>query len=398
MGKPQPQQVQGERALQISLVLTLFLALSTLVTGAASAQSRDKGTTPSRGTPYSHSAERQKANENLLMVLGGYSGGSYSQLAQDIALTVDDGDNLRVMPVAGEGAVRNVRDVLFLTGIDLGITSVQVLNALKASGEYGPDLERRIAYIAPLSVDLFHVLARPEYGSLKDLAGKKVSFFLKGSATATFGPKVLKALGVDATEVHVSPNDGLQLMERGELDAVACICPVPVSAFPMVRPESGFRFLEVPYIPPFEQDFLPGSLTSAHYPNSIAAGTSVQTIATNTVLVAFNWAPGTERYRKIERFVNVFFSRFDKLREAPRHPAWRSVNVAATIPGWQRFPAAQQWLDRQAAATAAKKAPPSAAGVEGRGAQAGAAAPDDTAEQERLFREFIEWSRTRGKR
>lgn len=379
--------------MQPAFVLALLLALGALAVGAAGAQVEEK--VAAKGSVYSHALQRQKANENLLMVLGEYSGGSYSQLAEDIALTVDDGDNLRVMAVAGEGAVRNVRDILFLNGVDMGITSVQVLNALKASGEYGPDLDRRIAYIAPLSVDIFHVLARPEYRSLQDLAGKKVSFFLKGSATASFGPKVFKAFGIDVTEIHVNANDALQLMERGELDAVVCLCPVPAGIFPLVRPESGFRFLEVPYIAAFEPDFLPGSLTSAHYPNTIAAGESIQTIATNTVLVAFNWAPGTDRYRTLEKFVDVFFSRFDKLREAPRHPAWRSVNVAATIPGWQRFPAAQRWLDRQAAAAA--KAHRGGDGQETR-TQAGVAAPRDPAEQDRLFREFMEWARTRGKR
>ena len=70
------------------------------------------------------------------------------QFAQDIAITVNDQDNLRVLPIAGDGAVGNVRDILMLRGVDLGITSVQVLNGLKASGEHGPNLEKRIAYIA----------------------------------------------------------------------------------------------------------------------------------------------------------------------------------------------------------------------------------------------------------
>jgi uncharacterized protein len=123
----------------------------------------------------------------------------------------------------------------------------------------------------------------------------------------------------------------------------------------------------------------------------------VQTIATSTILITFNWALGTERYRKIEKFVHAFFSNFDKLREPPRHPTWRSVNVAATVRGWQRFPAAQQWLDRQAA-EAKSKAPPPSIDLSLARAQAAKAAPFDTAEQERLFKEFLEWSRGRAKR
>jgi len=44
---------------------------------------------------------------------------------------------------------------------------------------------------------------------------------------------------------------------------------------------------------------------------------------------------------------------FDK---PPRHPKWREASISATIPGWQRFKAAQDWLDMHqpsAASTAA---------------------------------------------
>ena len=63
---------------------------------------------------------------------------------------------------------------------------------LKASGEYGPNLERRIAYISPLAVDMLHVLARPEINSLKDLHGKKVNVMPKGSASSVSFPRFLK--------------------------------------------------------------------------------------------------------------------------------------------------------------------------------------------------------------
>ena len=88
-------------------------------------------------------------------------------------------------------------DLVFLKGVDLGITTVQILNDLKASGEDGPNLDRFITYVAPLSVDTLQILARPGIDSIKDLKGKKVSFNSKGSGTARFTPLVFKALGID---------------------------------------------------------------------------------------------------------------------------------------------------------------------------------------------------------
>ncbi len=95
--------------------------------------------------------------------------------------------------------------------------------------------------------------------------------------------------------------------------------------------------------------------------------------------------------------MNALFSKIDKPRRPPHHPAWKDVNIAASIRGWQRFPAAQQWLDRQAAEAAAK-APSPGVDVTQRRAQAAKEASQDAAEQERLFKEFMEWSRTKGRR
>ncbi len=390
--------------MRVSLVLALLLAVGALAVDAG-AQTQNKGAQQPKAPPFSHYVAREKANENLLMVLGGTLGGPYIQMAQDIGLTVSDGDNLRVLPVAGDGAIKNVRDVLLLRGVDLAITTDQVLNTLKASGEYGPGLERRVAYISPLAVDMLHVLVRPEIKSLKDLHGKKINVMPKGSASSALVPKTLKGLGIVVDEVNLTIADALQQMRAGTIYATACYCPVPVPGYTSLSADLGFKFMEVPYAAGLEEaSFLPASLPSDLYPNLTSKGTNVQTVATMTILITFNWAPGTDRYKKIEKFVNAFFTNFDKLRQPPRHPAWRSVNMAAGVRGWQRFPAAQQWLDRQAAlaAQAAKakaKVPPSS-GIDVTQArqQAAKAAPNDTAEQERLFKEFLEWSRNRPKR
>jgi hypothetical protein len=86
------------------------------------------------------------------------------------------------------------------------------------------------------------------------------------------------------------------------------------------------------------------------------------------------------------RFIEYLFNRFDKLRQQPYQPGWREINLAGTIPGWTRFPPAQDLLDKIAAARVAID--PSLARQ-----QAARVAPNNQAEQERLFREFLEWSK-----
>ena len=52
--------------------------------------------------------------------------------------------------------------------------------------------------------------------------------------------------------------------------------------------------------------------------------------------------------RRVQRFVEAFFPKIAEFQKPPRHPKWREVNISATLPGWNRFEAAQDWLDKHA--------------------------------------------------
>jgi hypothetical protein len=71
----------------------------------------------------------------------------------------------------------------------------------------------------------------------------------------------------------------------------------------------------------------------------------VNTISVGTILACYNWPENTDRYRRIARFIDAFFSKIDEFSKPPRHPKWQEVNLEASVPGWKRFPAAQRWLD-----------------------------------------------------
>jgi hypothetical protein len=57
-------------------------------------------------------------------------------------------------------------------------------------------------------------------------------------------------------------------------------------------------------------------------------------------MAVYAWQPGTERHRKVARFVEAFQAKFPAFLRPPRHPTWRDVNLAAQVPGWVRFNAA----------------------------------------------------------
>jgi TRAP-type uncharacterized transport system substrate-binding protein len=258
---------------------------------------------------------------------------------------VDDPNNLRVLPVVGGAAVQNVEDVIFLRSIDLALTTQEAMNHLKATRELGPNLEEKVTYIATLFPNPLQILARSGAKSIKDLSGKKVNFNNKGSATAQFVPQIFKTLGVNVQqELFMAQGDALEKLRSGEIDATICSCPVPVPAFVNVKAEWGLRFVTVPYDKPLQATYLPASMRNEDYPALIEKEGVVDTIAAVTVLISFNWQKGTVRYQRTAKFVDAFFSKFSEFHKPPRHPLWQTVNLAANIPGWTRFGAAEEWL------------------------------------------------------
>ena len=95
--------------------------------------------------------------------------------------------------------------------------------------------------------------------------------------------------------------------------------------------------------------YLPTTLTSEDYPNLVAPGEQVDTVATSVLLAAFNWPANTERYARVAKFVNAFFSKIDEFQKPPRHPKWRESSISIVVPGWTRLKAAQDWLDANSA-------------------------------------------------
>jgi TRAP transporter TAXI family solute receptor len=281
-------------------------------------------------------------NDNVLFLMGGQPGATFSQLAHDISVVVEDGKNLRVLPVVGGAAVQNVEDVLYLRSIDMAVTTQEAMNHLKATGELGPHLDQQLTYIATLFPNPLHILARGGAKSIRDLNGKRVNFNNKGSATAQFVPKIFKTLGVNAEEFYMAQGDALEKLRRGEIDATICSCPAPVPAYASVKPEWGLRFVTVPYEKSIQALYLPTSIRNEDYPTLVDK--EVDTIAAITVLISYNWPKDSVRYKRTEKFVNAFFSKFDEFQKPPRHPLWKEVNLGASIPGWTRFLAAEEWL------------------------------------------------------
>jgi len=290
-------------------------------------------------SPAARTTEKDKMNAWTVGLAGGLLEGAPIRLAAEIARVVDDGPNMHVLPIVTRGATENLNSLLYLRGVDTAIINSDALEEYKIQV---PEIQRRITYLLNLFPSELHIFVRPEIGSLQDLAGKKVNFNTQGTAAAYSGPLIFSRLGINVEKTFIPHQVALEQMRKGEMAAVLFITSKPVDAFVRGRWDPGFKFLPVAYESKFEDYYLPATLEASEYPNLIKPGERVSTIAVPTVLVAFNWPAQSNRYHRVGRFVDYLFSRIDRLQAPGFDPKWKSINLAATVPGLFRFSAAPE--------------------------------------------------------
>ncbi len=359
----------------------------------AAPRAKDIAKPDSVTTPQTRETIRARMNENVVTIMAGSASGTDLAIVQDIADVLDDGNALRVLPMVGKGPEQNIKDVLFLRGVDMGITQANILKHYAKTGELGANFIDQVAYIAKLFNEEMHILVRSDVNDIHELQGKAVNFGADGSGTEITGRLVFEALGIEAREMHLSDADAIQKLKSGEIAASIVVTGKPAPALANIKDTRGLKLLAVPYAKELEDSYYPATLTHDDYPELVPQGGRVDTVSVCAVLVSFNWPRDSVRYDKIAKFVNRFFSNFDAFLNAPRHPKWREVNFAATLEGWNRSPLAQSWIDRAKSSTnTAERNHFDAFLAQANGPRE---TPISDAERADLFRAFIEWNKGR---
>ena len=334
-------------------------------------------------------------NSNTLTIVSSSPNGTYMPIAHDLSTVLDHGDDLRILVVLGKGGVQNVRDVRLLRGVDLGIATTNTLSYFRRTNEIG-NIDDRIVYICKLYNEEIHFVARPEISALEDLRGKRVNFNYVASGTQLAARDIFSRRGINVQEVNLGTEDALDRMRNGEIVATILSAGKPAPGITSISSTDGFHFLPVAFGRDLQDDYLPVMLTSQDYPNLIRAGEDIETVAAGALLIAYNWPKNSDRYRRIEKFVDAFFANIDELKKPPRHPKWRETNLAATVPGWTRFEAAEQWLINNNQATYLSDQRKFEQFMLERANRADR--NQTNSDHEALFEEFLKWSRTRERR
>lgn len=286
---------------------------------------------------------RTRKNAWTVGIAGGLLSGTYMRFVDEMASALNDGDNLRILPVISYGAASNLDDLLYLRGIDAAVTQSDVFEYFRTQRKT-PNLDSRIQYIMRLPIAELHILARNDVQSLEDLRGKKVNFGPAGTGASLTGTIVFQRLGINVDQVLIDQPTALQKLQSGQVDAIARVIPKPIDFFSKIAQNSGLHLVNIPFTKVFEDFYTLGEFTKQDYPNLLQGQDHIDTIAVPAVLAVFNWRKNSDRYSKVERFIQYLFNRWDTFQHPPYHPKWRDVNLAATVPGWTRFSVAADQL------------------------------------------------------
>ena len=342
-------------------------------------------------------------NEQVNDTIGIVSGGpntddTYLRVANDLASVLND--KLRIVPVVGVGGPQNIRDVISLKGVDIGLTQLSVLNSFRKSNQMLGKHDDKIVYIAKLFNEEVHLIADRDITSIEQLEGRRVNIDEVRSGTSQTMRDIFRRLNINIEEVNVTQGQAFAMLKAGDIAATAYLAGKSAKLISDMKFERGIHFIPVPFLPEMTADYLPADITHDDYPELIPAGQSVETLADEVVLIGFNWPKNTDPYRRVQKFVEAFFPKIDEFRKPQFHPKWREVNLAVAIKGWKRFEPAEEWLagsdniglpatpadDTPRLVTSSPLQPGSARGASAKGTAAAAQDPADP-----LFHEFLKW-------
>ena len=177
---------------------------------------------------------KQRKNAWTVGIAGGLIDGTYMRFADELGKVLDDGDNLRVLPMVSYGAASNLDDLLYLRGVDLAVTQSDVFEYFRTERKTS-NLQNRVHFMLRLPIAELHILAKTDIRSVEDLRGKRVNFGPAGSGSSLTGTIVFQRLGVQVEQVLIDQQSALQKLQSGEVAALVRVVGKPVDFFTRSR-------------------------------------------------------------------------------------------------------------------------------------------------------------------
>lgn len=257
--------------------------------------------------------------------------GRVTRAFTELVRTIDNTRDVRPLPVMGYGGVSNINDLLHSRGVEFAIVNNDIFTYLDLIKAH-PDARGKVRYVTRLFSQKVYLLARQGITSVNQLEGKTVvavgpELSMEASARVIFAGLRLK------TDIRRLGAEGLAD------DAISALVVLENdrAALPdaLIR-AGGFRPIAIhandKLVANYRQvTFAAGEATGQ------AGGEELETLAVDTLLAVYDWAPLHVRFPDVSRFIDRFFNALPKLRQDHPDSIWNETDVHVSVPGWKRY-------------------------------------------------------------
>lgn len=269
-----------------------------------------------------------------------------SRMAREFVEVLTEQGGVQGRAIVGSSSPTGVAKVMRM---DMADFAVVTLDSLAISVKYQPDWPKRVPLIAALAPETIEVIAPKEVKSLRDLAGKSVSFGDPDGTTGISAKLLFSRLGVAVNPTYEPLQDALSALEDGKRDAVVVLGGKEARALDGFGDDKRFHVVAIPWSAELEQVYAPARIAASDRPNLVPANDSVETVAEPMALVAIDAISGSPRADALGRIARTFFDNYQSTLTAAHDEHWRDVNLAVGVTvanaDWPRLAPAQGWID-----------------------------------------------------
>lgn len=228
VAEPPPEGNTGPPAVALQTIENI----RGLFAGAGTAEEQRGIVTDELSRAYSRMRLRLRRLDGSLVIAGGPEAGEYQQVASAIAAAVTKAGT-RSEALSTEGSVENV-DLLGSGKVRVALVQNNVaMRATQGLAPFACSAAPELRALASLFPEQVHIIVRGDspLASIEALRGKRVDVGLRNSGTRFDAEAVLGAAGLSLTDLGEASElglaDGLNLLKRGELDAVITTISAP---------------------------------------------------------------------------------------------------------------------------------------------------------------------------
>jgi hypothetical protein len=236
--------------------------------------------------------------------------------------------DVRIQPVAGQGSLDNLRDLLGQKGIDVAIVNSDELAFLELRKELAQP-RKKLRQLVHLFDQRVFVLARNNIQKLSDLAGRRVGAFGRDRGGYATARVILGLERIDAQLERLTA-DALAASDLKRFDAIILL-DHDLKRITSLDPT--MRLLPIAVTPALATAYAPAAVESYELP-ALTLGRRIETLGLSTILAAAVTPATQGRVVLLERFAASIYRAMPALRSEPQS-IWRQSDPRIVAAGWR---------------------------------------------------------------